>query len=360
METSNNGGLNGEFGKAEQGFGRIGMGEFLIRKPNLLLFGIWTLYLVIDLSATLILYHGISDWMIPFYNFVAGFSVILIFFNLFMPFIYLRRKYALAILILIFSLVIFSGIKFEILRIFFVVPEDLKGFLVFEFLRLFQFLVFAWIIWMLRQHFLLWKKKFEMEVEFEKLQMEHRSLQLSPHFVLNTLSYTLSKIADLSPNLLQDFLSLTSLLRYSFKEYNKPNSIHQELDAVKYYLNWQELRFEKLHLAVKMKIVESESYYSMPKLCLLTLIENVFFHGNYQDSSDPCKLSFLLLEVKDGYRFTMSISNLKRKEGVGRHSGFGSKTVFKVLSHHFGSRFNHFISEEEEEFSLLMIIEYER
>lgn len=360
METSNNGGLNGKFGKAEQGFGRIGMGEFLIRKPNILLFGIWSLYLVIDLSATLILYHGISDWMIPFYNFVAGFSVILIFFNLFMPFIYLRRKYALAILILIFSLVIFSGIKFEILRIFFVVPEDLKGFLVFEFLRLFQFLVFAWIIWMLRQHFLLWKKKFEMEVEFEKLQMEHRSLQLSPHFVLNTLSYTSSKIADLSPKLLKDFLSLTSLLRYSFKEYNKSNSLQQELDAVQYYLNCQELRFSELYLAVNMEIDEFATSLPIPKLCLLTLVENVFFHGKYQDPIVPCKLSFLLVGFEEGFRFTMSISNLTRKEGVGRHSGFGSKTVFKVLSYHLGSRFSYFISENKEEYSLLMTINYER
>lgn len=359
METSNYPYTKDVFGKAEQGFGIIGMGEFLIRKPNILLFGIWSFYLLIDLTATLVLFHEITDWIIPLYNFIAGFSIIFIFFNLFMPLVYLKRTYAFAVLILILSLVIFSGFKYEILRRYFEPPGDLKDFLVFEFLRLLQFLAFAWIIWMLRQHFKLWKKKFQMEVEFEKLQMEHRSLQLSPHFVLNTLSYTSSKIADLSPGLLKEFASLTSLLRYSFKEYNKPNSLQQELDAIKYFLNCQELRFSKMYLVVKMADNGLANSLAMPKLCLLTLVENVFFHGDYQNSTIPCKLSFLLSEIGQVSMFTLSISNLKRKEGLGRHSGFGSKTVYKVLSYYLGTRFRYFISEDEEEYSLLITIDYE-
>ncbi|WP_026968194.1 sensor histidine kinase [Algoriphagus terrigena] len=361
MKTSEKAIRNFPSGRTDGDFGRTRITAWFLERPLMLLLAVWISYLVVDIGATLILHGKISKWLIPGYNFMGGFAVIAVFFGVFLPLFFTGRKRLAAVLILLVTLSSFFGGKLAILSYQTGEIPELKSFLVNESTRLLHFFALAGAIWMMWRNQQLNRKKFDLEMEHARLKMEHVSLQLSPHFILNTLSHTSARIAKLSPELLTEFSSLTSLLKYSFKEFNHPNFLNEEVQAVMYYLQCQRLRFSRLSVDVRNQIGPTASGLPMPKLCLLTLVENVFFHGRYEDSSVPCKFGFFLFPGtgKGSWHFSATITNAIGTPGRKMRSGFGAASVFRILRYHFGDRFQVFTASDGIEYSLLLTIAYE-
>jgi len=348
-------------GRVDTALGITRIGGGLIEKPLYFLFVIFLSYLLVDLVATLVMFGPIEEWFIPLYHFIAGYILIALYFRYVLPdfFIHGRKVRAVCFLLILLSGLV--GTKLFIFQQVFGEPVNLKSFLLNEFLRIFHFLFLTSAIWVLYQNIGLRQKKYEMEMEHEGLKVAHRSLQLSPHFVLNALSHYSGRIAALSPDLLVEFSNLTSLLRYSFKEHGVPNSLKEEMDAVGHYLQCQKLRFSRLSLVKRIDLDPASLNLPMPRLCLLTLVENVFFHGIYEDRKNPCIFSFLLAPsvIGEGFTFTAHIFNPMTESGPNFRTGFGASSVFRVLKYNYGDRFHCFISSSGNEYSLFITIDYD-
>ncbi|MCE7057589.1 histidine kinase [Algoriphagus sp. AGSA1] len=360
METSNSKMIPDQLGVKGRVLGVIDM----LFKPTLyplyLLFLIFLLYAFVDLVATFIEFGEVDGWLMAQYHFIAGYLICSLYFKLVLPeFInHKRRIRAVFYFLLLFSSLV--AVKLLVHNVFLGTLSLSKSFLVIEFTRLFHFLILTSVVWAYYNNLELGKSKYAVEINHEKLKVMHRSMQLSSHFVLNSLSIYQSKIIKLSPDLAREFSHLTSLLRYSFKELGEPNFLNEEVKAVGKYLQIQSMRFPQLSLHAAIDVPSIADKLPMPKMCLLTLVENVFFHGDYTDTNHPCKIEFLLVQedLTAGWVFKVNITNKVQNRGIKPRSGFGSSSVFRVLGHEFGDGFHYRVESDESNYSLLLRIHY--
>lgn len=330
------------------------------RYPLYLLFLIFLVYALVDLASTYLEFGEIDGWLMAQYHFIAGYIICALYFKLVLPEYFNHKRRIRAIvyfLLLLFALVV---VKLLVHNVFLGVLSMSKGFLINEFNRLFNFLILTSLVWAFFNNVKLGRSKYEVEIKHEQLKVIHRSMQLSSHFVLNSLSIYMARIIRLSPDLATEFSYLTSLLRYSFREFGEPNFLNEEIREVKNYLAIQGMRFPRLSLAADIAVPLISEKLPMPKLCLLTLVENVFFHGNYTDEDNPCIIRFLLTleESTEEWVFTANIANKVQNKGIKPRSGFGASSVIRVLEHEFGDDFHYNIKSDEFNYSLLLTIHY--
>ena len=299
METSNSGKGVDRLGENHMGSGVIHLLVNPAEKPLFLLFLIFLLYALVDLVSTFILFGEIDGWEMALFHFIAGYLMISLYFTLVLPeyFLYKRRFRAV-----IYFLVLLSALVLVKLLVYNLFVGELslsRNFLVYEFNRVFHFLIITSVVW-------------------------------------------------------------TSLLRYSFKEFGEPNFLKEEVKAVENYLQIQEMRFSRLSVTPEIEVPAIAEKLPMPKLCLLTLVENVFFHGAYTDADHPCMIKFLLIEEEStgDWEFTVNIANKIQGLGVKPRSGFGASSVFRVLSNEFGEGFQYKVQSDESSYSLQLIIHY--
>ncbi|TXE04751.1 histidine kinase [Algoriphagus aquimarinus] len=360
METSNSWKGFDRFGENRRGSGVIHTLVNPAEKPLYLLFLIFLLYALVDLVSTFIQFGKIDGWEMALFHFIAGYLMISLYFTLVLPEYFRNKRRFRAVFYFLVLLSVLVLVKLLVYNLFVGELSLSKNFLVNEFNRVFHFLIITSVVWTYYNNLKLGQRKYEVEMDHEQLKVMHRSMQLSSHFVLNSLSVYMARIIKLSPDLATEFSYLTSLLRYSFKEFGEPNFLKEEVKAVGNYLQIQEMRFSRLSLIAEIEVPFIAEKLPMPKLCLLTLVENVFFHGAYTDADHPCMIKFLLNpeESTGDWVFTVNIANKIQGLGVKPRSGFGASSVFRVLSNEFGDGFQYKVESDESTYSLLIIIHY--
>ncbi|GAB3219563.1 histidine kinase [Algoriphagus aestuariicola] len=330
-------------------------------RPSLVIWLIWIVITGVDLIIRLIGAIPLASFPAILVNFAGGVAISQFLFFHFLPRVFLKKKWLLEFVQLILILVVYMLAKYFILMPGLVDVPSIRAFFGNEATRFFHFSVYIIVIWFFyidgkRQE--LHKK---MEVEHLRLETEHKSSQLSQHFVLNWISTFLIEVKNVSPDLAHKLSKFTEVLSYSYKDPNHPNSLGQEIRVVKSYLESQQFRFkEKLNLkfSINLRGIDPGEF-QLPKWILMTLVENVFKHGNCLNSLHPCLISMDMFPAEyKGYSFAISISNdLNRADPV-RPSGFGVKTVRRILNYYFQDRFQLFTAKSEAEFNLFLQIHY--
>ena len=281
--------------------------------PAIFLWSIWTSYLFLDLGATFLLGESIASYSKMIINFLGGGFLCQFWFFVFLPRSILENKWKIQVLTLGLLILVFLIAKGLI--DYFPNPEfqSLKVFLILELLRIFHFLVFTGALWVLFVFATLQKEKNEMQVYLERLKIEHRALQLSPHFVLNMMTQYAASMLKLSKNLYQSMTKFSFLLSYSYKSLDRENFLSQEILGIDNFIDCQRQRFDsKFQFYLKKNIENLPSdRFSLPKWTLLTFVENMFKHGDCFNKSHPCQIIIGLKPNKNGdYLFTLSLSKL--------------------------------------------------
>lgn len=118
-------------------------------------------------------------------------------------------------------------------------------------------------------------KRLKAEAKAKEAQLKMLRYQLNPHFLFNTLNaiYALIKLKD-NQTAQQMVQQLSKFLRYSLD--NDPVhrvNLHQELEALKLYLNIEQVRFAE-RLQLDIAITEEAKPARIPSLLLQPLVEN--------------------------------------------------------------------------------------
>lgn len=120
------------------------------------------------------------------------------------------------------------------------------------------------------------KDKIIKETKLLALQME-----INPHFLFNTMN-TISRTALLedTESTIKLVEAISNIMRYSLQAEFNSSTLAQELDAVKFYLNIQRLRF-KNKLVFQLDIDANIKLDSIliPPLILQPIVENAIIHG---------------------------------------------------------------------------------
>lgn len=177
-------------------------------------------------------------------------------------------------------------------------------------------------------------KQQELKAQQEKLQFEHAFLrsQINPHFLHNTLNSLFSEALNYSPELAENILKLSSIMRYSLEalEFESGKvSVKKELEHLQTLIDINNLRFGKSK-TVEYNVEGELSNQMVPPLSFITIVENAFKYGDLKDSGNPLSIHVVLKndevyfycrnKIKlGGIQFSSShigISNLTRRLDV--------------------------------------------
>jgi sensor histidine kinase YesM len=154
----------------------------------------------------------------------------------------------------------------------------------------------------------------EMEVKLGHAVNSYLKAQINPHLLFNTLSLIYQDILEHSPKAADTIMTLSDLMRYSINcEFTEPTvPLKEEIEQVKSLIKIHQNRFDnEISLSFSYG-TEIEQTRFIP-LVLITLAENIFKHGIYQDPAYPAELT---VSMKDRILTIMCRNLPNRKNNI--------------------------------------------
>jgi two-component system LytT family sensor kinase len=162
------------------------------------------------------------------------------------------------------------------------------------------------------------KAKLEIENKNLRLQEDFLRAQINPHFLYNCLNFFYTQTFQNNPNVAEGVLMLSDIMRYSLKDYSSTNglaNLAEEIAHVENVINIHQLRFSA-SLQIAFTIEGNPQGKLVAPMVLITLVENVFKHGDLHDKENPVRINCTI----DASRENVYFSTYNKKK-TGNHEG---------------------------------------
>ena len=199
---------------------------------------------------------------------------------------------SIALILILFLLKYFLDVYISKTSLFVQFGENyLIKFLIFEFWRITQATLYAYAYWIYLNSLKEQKQRREAEKKLLKTEIDFLKAQINPHFVFNTLNFVYNKVASIDKESGEAIMSLTRLMRNSVESTkHEQATIASEVNMIEEYLYLQKLRFGN-RLCVEFKKEGLFSFFAIPPLILISLVENAFKYGIIDDAENPIYIS---------------------------------------------------------------------
>jgi len=199
--------------------------------------------------------------------------------------------------------------------------------LVLAFLRdVVQFTGYGTVYWFYNQFYKQQKEKLELEQRSHAIEIAFLKAQINEHFTYNMLSMFHAQATELSDELADGILSLSDLMRYSVSE--RPSilvALDEEVKYTQVLIALNRLRFGET-VKVNFAIMGTTFGWQVPHLCILTLVENAFKHGNIKEAALELSLEVSAQKL----RFTTK-NKKKAIPSSAQSTGIGIKNLERRL-----------------------------
>jgi len=185
------------------------------------------------------------------------------------------------------------------------------------------------------------KEKRRADLEVEKLLY-----QINPHFLMNTLD-TVHWLAVMNgqEDIDKLVLSLNKLLYYNLGKMGETSTIGDELQALKEYLQLQQIRYD-FQFDVDIDVDDSAMSLPSPRFILQPLVENALYHGVSDDGYIRVGIKLaneLEITIQDnGSGMSQeTIDRLLHDESKESHKvgmGIGMRYVKRILHTNYGNK----------------------
>jgi two-component system sensor histidine kinase YesM len=120
---------------------------------------------------------------------------------------------------------------------------------------------------------------YEGRLRSQKAEMKHLQLQINPHFFLNTLNI-IFQLADLKRTDLvkKTVRHLVQYFRFMLHSSRDMNTLSQEMDHIRHYLEIQKLRYQD-SFEFDIRISDDLLDVEIPSLLIQPFVENAMIHG---------------------------------------------------------------------------------
>lgn len=172
-----------------------------------------------------------------------------------------------------------------------------------------------------RQNLISQLEKQSLENDLVQSQNNFLRSQINPHFLFNTLNFIYNDTRKKAPLAADAIMNLSEMMRYALKlpEASELVPLREEVEQIEHLINLHKLRTAN---TINLSLEVNGDLFGLrfPPLILLTLVENIFKHGNVSHSTQPAL-------IKIDYSLnTLMISTINMVNDVrGRHE-----------SHHVG------------------------
>ncbi len=177
----------------------------------------------------------------------------------------------------------------------------------------------------------------QMEIEKKEAELNALKLQISPHFLFNTLNNMRWLARQKSDQTEDAILRLSDILRYMIYQVNEgPVPLSKEINYLTDYVALQQLRLGD-HNRVKFETDVDNDRVRVEPLLLIHFVENAFKHGMHHD--EPSTVS-IRLHVRDGLLTFETRNRLfhEQPEQPSPDSGVGVQNVERRLALHYPNR----------------------
>jgi two-component system, LytTR family, sensor kinase len=212
------------------------------------------------------------------------------------------------------------------------------------------------------------KKEKENKILLEKnltlqknlLQSENDFLraQINPHFLYNSLNYFYAETFETLPEVGDSIMLLGEIMRYSLTDFSASNglaNVADELQNIQNIIKINEGRFNK-KIYVKLIVNGKTEDKKIVPMMLVTLVENLFKHGNLQDAASPAQIECTIDEGNKKLIFTTRNKKSEIKSVV--PGGLGTNNIKKRLELLYGNNFDLSFSEESTVYYATLEIPY--
>lgn len=167
-------------------------------------------------------------------------------------------------------------------------------------------------------------------LNLEKKQAELQVLksQMSPHFLFNTLNSFYADLFDTQPEVADDILKLSEMLRYiTYENEEDTVLISREIEFIKNYIALFQRRFDHraaIHFIHPTEIGNGK----VPSLLLIHFVENAFKHGIIDAPETPVMIDLQI----SGNRLIFRTENSYRESDHYDATGIGQKNIEQRLN----------------------------
>lgn len=172
-------------------------------------------------------------------------------------------------------------------------------------------------------------EKKEQELQRVAAELTALKLQISPHFLFNTLNNIRWLVRSKAENAEEAVVKLSHLLRYILYQTDKDKvDLEPELNHLRDFIELQKMRIESPD-AVQLFIAGDASKKQIVPLLLLPLVENFFKHGDFSGAY-PNKITVKVSEMNLVFKTENKIGRSTEKG-----NGIGLSNVTKRLKLHY-------------------------
>jgi two-component system, LytTR family, sensor kinase len=166
------------------------------------------------------------------------------------------------------------------------------------------------------------EKEISRKIEFQKVEAELNmlKLQISPHFLFNTLNNIRWLVRKKSEDSEESIMKLSEVLRYIIYDVNADKvTVRQEVEHLRNYINLQSLRIQS-DAEISFEVDPQAETLLIAPLLFIHFAENAFKYG--VDAKNVPKIAMTIKKTDTGILFTcqnkiLNAGNSLENEGVG-------------------------------------------
>ncbi|WP_316832651.1 sensor histidine kinase [Pedobacter aquatilis] len=182
-------------------------------------------------------------------------------------------------------------------------------------------------------------EKQALENDLVQSQNNFLRSQINPHFLFNTLNFIYNDARKKAPLAADAIMNLSEMMRYALKrpEASELVPLSEEVEQIEHLINLHKLRTAN---TINFDLIVNGDLFGLrfPPLIMLTLVENMFKHGNIAHSTQPS-----IVQI-DYDRKTLSlttinmINEVKKKEVESHHVGL--ENIDKRLNNFYKDKYS--------------------
>lgn len=165
-------------------------------------------------------------------------------------------------------------------------------------------------------------EKQALENDLVNSQNNYLRSQINPHFLFNTLNFIYNDARKKAPMASDAIMNLAEMMRYALKrpEASEMVPLSEEVEQIEHLINLHRLRTGNT-INLELEVTGDLFGVRFPPLILLTLIENIFKHGNVSHSTQPAQIKINYENSHLSIKTINMINDVKSKASDSHHVG---------------------------------------
>ncbi|MNK41551.1 Sensor histidine kinase YehU [compost metagenome] len=186
-----------------------------------------------------------------------------------------------------------------------------------------------------RQNLITQIEKQALENDLVQSQNNYLRSQINPHFLFNTLNFIYNDARKKAPMAADAIMNLAEMMRYALKrpEASEVVPLSEEIEQIEHLINLHKLRTANT-INLELDVTGDLFGLRFPPLILLTLVENIFKHGNVSHSTQPAQIKIVYQNNNLNITTINMINDNKGKQTESHHVGI--ENIAKRLNNFYG------------------------